>query len=878
MSRWPRRILVVLAAGLLIAVSAASAAPPREVRVGPRPPVPAGSAVVGALTPTTPIDTSVVLKPRDPAALQAYATAVSTPGSALYHRYLSVSEFRQRFGPTDSQIAAVSASLRGHGLTPGAVSANGLALPVRANASAVSRGFAVSLRRLRLHSGRTAFAPDEAPSLDASVAGLVQSVIGLDNLAVAHPLAARAARAQVRAAPQVVTGGPQACSSASGSGFHTADQLASAYRFSGLYGAGDQGAGQRIAIVELEPNSMSDIAGYQACYGTSTAVTYTSVDGGAGSGAGSGEAALDIEDVIGLAPHAAIDVYQAPNSIFNLYDAYNAIISADAQKVISLSWSVCEAQEGSLAFAENTLFQEAAAQGQSIFSASGDNGSDGCGTGSVSVDDPASQPFVTAVGGTSLGSLGPPPTQSVWNDRYGASGGGVSALWTMPFYQSGAPSALNVVNPQSSGGPCRAPAGSFCREVPDVSADADPATGLAIFYNGSWQGFGGTSAAAPTFAALTALINASSACGGTPVGFANPVLYGSAGHVYSSDFNDVTSGNNGLYIARSGYDMASGLGSPQGDQLAANICSPDVSVANPGPQHSVVGAGVSMPVPGNDSAGYPLSYGSTGLPPGMSIGASNGTISGAARAAGNYAVTVRAVDSRNRSGGTTFSWTVGPAIASPGNLKARAGQAIKRQIVANDNNSGVISYGASGLPWGLSVKSTTGLITGKPYVPGKYAVTVTATANAASSNLRFTWTITGPTASRASLTGVAKGHPRLAFTLSAGSGSPAVKKLQIRLPKGLSFSRSFRSGTAVFDPRGKRVTGFTLKLSKGTLVITLPKAITRMRITIGPSAIRANRNLTSGVKQKKVQQVQLTLKPTDARRFTSLVTVQLKPS
>src|SRR5205823_1235192 len=161
-----------------------------------------------------------------------------------------------------------------------------------------------------------------------------------------------------------------------------------------------------------------------------------------------------------------------------------------------------------------------------------------------------------------------------------------------------------------------------------------------IFYNGSWQGFGGTSAAAPTFAALTALINASSACGGTPVGFANPVLYGSAGHVYSSDFNDVTSGNNGLYIARSGYDMASGLGSPQGDQLAANICSPDVSVANPGPQHSVVGAGVSMPVPGNDSAGYPLSYGSTGLPPGMSIGASNGTISGAARAAGNYAVTV----------------------------------------------------------------------------------------------------------------------------------------------------------------------------------------------------------------------------------------------
>ncbi len=862
---------------MLLAVSAASAASPHPVRVGRVTPVPKGASVLGGLTTTTPIDTTVVLKPRDPAALQAYALAVSTPGSSFYHHYLSVSEFRQRFGPTDSQIASVLSSLRRHGLNPGAAAPNGLAIPVRANAGALSRAFAISLRRLKLHTGRTAFAPDQAPQLDASVAGLVQDVVGLDDLALPHPLAVRA-RAQARAVPHVATGGPQPCGTASGSGFRTADQLASAYRFSGLYGAGDQGAGQGVAIVELEPNSTSDIAAYQACYGTSTAVTYTAVDGGAGSGAGSGEAALDIEDVIGLAPHAAIDVYQAPNSIFNLYDAYNAIISADAQKVVSVSWGVCEAQEGSLAFAENTLFQEAAAQGQSIFSATGDGGADDCGTGSVSVDDPASQPFVTSVGGTSLTSLGPPPGESVWNDSYGASGGGLSSFWGMPSYQAGAPASLHVINSNSSGGPCAAPAGSFCREVPDVSADADPATGLAIFYNGSWIGIGGTSAATPLFAALVALINASSACGGAPVGFANPVLYGSAGHAYSTVFNDVTSGSNGLYPAGSGYDMASGLGSPQGAALAANGCDPQVTVGNPGPQHSVVGAGVSLSVPGNDSAGYPLTYGAVGLPPGTSINSGNRTISGAASAAGTYTVTVHAVDSRNHSGSATFTWTVGPAISNPGNLKARVGNAIKRQIVANDNHSAPISYGASGLPWGLSIKSTTGLITGKAYAPGSYAVTVSAKANAVSSNVRFTWTITGPTVSRASVTGVAKGKPKLAFTLSAGSGSPPLKKLQIHLPKGLGFGRSFANGTVVYDPKGKRVKGIKLKLSKGVLVITLPKRLSKVRITIGHPAIGASRNLTSGVKHKKVHQVQLTLKPTDARGFTSLVTVTLKPS
>ncbi len=239
-------------------------------------------------------------------------------------------------------------------------------------------------------------------------------MVGLDNLDQAQPLLihprAHAARARA-ATPKVVTGGPQACSTAAGTassaGAYTADQLASAYGLSGLYGAGDQGAGQTVALFELEPNRTSDIAAYQSCYATSASVNYVKVDSGAGNGSGSGEAALDIEDVIGLAPQANILVYQGPNRNANtLLDTYNAIISQDRANVISTSWGACEAQlqeeQSGRAASENTLFEEAATQGQTMFAAAGDDGSEDC-SGSdtdLAVDDPASQPYVTGVGGT----------------------------------------------------------------------------------------------------------------------------------------------------------------------------------------------------------------------------------------------------------------------------------------------------------------------------------------------------------------------------------------------------------------------------------------------------------------------------------------------
>ncbi|HXY44766.1 MAG TPA: hypothetical protein VEH29_11305, partial [Acidimicrobiales bacterium] len=184
----------------------------------------------------------------------------------------------------------------------------------------------------------------------------------------------------------------------------------------------------------------------------------------------------------------------------------------------------------------------------------------------VSVEDPSGQPFVTGVGGTDLTKLGPAPAQSAWDEPLsaeGASTGGISAWWTMPKYQYGP----GVVSSFSSGVPCGATAGTFCRELPDVSASADPRHGYVIVFGGKWSVVGGTSAAAPLWAALTALLDAYKGKVHR-LGFLNPALYKLAAEgkpilngVTAGD-NDYTTTNEGLYPAAPRYNMATGLGTP----------------------------------------------------------------------------------------------------------------------------------------------------------------------------------------------------------------------------------------------------------------------------------------------------------------------------
>jgi hypothetical protein len=773
------------------AARGAAALTPAQVRVGSPPRRPGRSKVVGALAGGTRLPITVTLKPRDPAGLASYAAEVSTPGSQLYRHYLTVAQFRNRFGPTAQDIGAVESSLSAQGLRPGRVSANGLAIGVSATAGELGHAFSTGFQKVALASGRTAFANTQAPQFSASVAGSIQGVIGLDSLALPHPQGIRvqhrgAARTAGAIEPNVVTGGPQPCSDATTAGTtygsYTADQLASAYRFSSLYGAGDEGSGQTIALFELEPNLTSDIAKYQSCYGTTASVTYVKVDGGAGPGAGQGEAALDIEDVIGLAPQAAVRVYQGPNTNTGAYDTYNSILSQDKATVISTSWGMCETGEASIIQSESTLFEEAATQGQSVFASAGDDGAEDCGgaDNSPAVDDPASQPDVTGVGGTSLSKLGPPPSQSVWNNTSGATGGGVSAIWPMPSYQSEVPPSLHVINSKSSGTPCGAPSGHYCREVPDVSADADPDTGYVIYYSGQWGGIGGTSASAPLWAAFMALVNASSGCNGTPIGFANPVLYAVAANAYSTDFSDVISGNNdftgtngGSFPAGKGYDMATGLGTPIGSTLPAALCA-GVILVSPGNRTNTLGTAATLPIDAADStSGAKLTYAATGLPPGLSIDSTSGVISGVPTTAGTYTVEVTVTDA-STSGSTSFTWTVSKRststslTCSPQLLGAGRTTSCTAEVSDNDRGTAIVPTGPV-----TFAKNGSGSFSSS-------SCTLSKSGSIGSCRLTYTPSATGPQTLTATYGGDSKhsASPHASFALSV----PAPPTAEITSP------------------------------------------------------------------------------------------------
>jgi hypothetical protein len=339
-----------------------------------------------------------------------------------------------------------------------------------------------------------------------------------------------------------------------------------------------------VAVAEFEPQASSDLYSFEACYNATTSVNLVTVDGGAGTGYGSGEAALDVENIIGMAPQATIDIFQAPDTLAATYDTYAQIFNDDADPIVSTSWGQCELDldSGDSAFytEEGALFDQANTQGQTVFAAAGDNGSTDCGPSSpnasqLSVLDPASQPYVVGVGGTTAGSN----SEDVWNSSLtadGAGGGGISSNWCMPTYQdrSSIPGVISGYS-QSDATDCGA-TDPYLREVPDVSALADSTTGYTIFYDGSWTFEGGTSGAAPLWAGMAALIDASPFCrfygSGTP-GALPQGLYtiASAPWLYGDSFYDVTNGNNdytpsgyggGLYPATTGYDMASGLGTP----------------------------------------------------------------------------------------------------------------------------------------------------------------------------------------------------------------------------------------------------------------------------------------------------------------------------
>ena len=397
--------------------SAAGAGPRLEPLHGHQALVPPGATLLGPAPSSAELPLVVTLQPRDQAALSAEAHAVSDPASPDYHRFLTPGEFAQRYGPTPATIAQVTAQLKQSGLTVGPPSSTGLSVPVSGTVAQVQSAFATPIDRYRLSSGKTGYHNRAAPEVPVAVAPQIEGILGLDTLSPPHPSTTlpqanasvpRTGALGAESAPAFNQPAPAAGNCASNIsqvqhsfGALSAVDLAQAYSFDPLYSSGNYGSGKTVALVEMSGAGYrsTDIGQFATCYGiTNPQVSQRIVAGGGATGGGTVEAELDIETVLSLAPQANIEVYEGGPTA-DMYSVFNAIVSDDTAKVVSASWTngceayVAQAYQNS----ENTLFQTAAIEGQSIFVASGDQGAEGCNFNGVVAASTNSQPGAQVV-------------------------------------------------------------------------------------------------------------------------------------------------------------------------------------------------------------------------------------------------------------------------------------------------------------------------------------------------------------------------------------------------------------------------------------------------------------------------------------------------
>jgi kumamolisin len=483
------------------------------------------STRVGDVSPSSQVSVAVTLSPRDPAALDRFIASVSDRTSPAYGHYLTPDQFAARFGPAAATVRQVTGYLASQGLKVTNVAKGNLVVDASGTAAQIEAAFGTHLSNYKQGS-KSYYANDAAPSLPGGIASSVVSVAGLDNYAKLTHSAVIPAAVSPRATN------------------FTPAKIRSGYNLTSLIGAGYKGVGEKVALVEFDGYVQSYITTYDNNFslGVSSNPAKVTVDGGSGAiGSGEVEVELDIEVVQAIAPAASISVYEAPNTDAGEADMYAAMVSADVP-VISSSWGASELDRTSANItAVDTVLKQAAAQGESVYAASGDSGSADAANGSTAVDFPASDPNVSGVGGTNLTET----SAGAWSKEvaWSGSGGGVSVDFAKPGYQS-------------------AQSGSF-RSVPDVSTDGGPNSPWEIYTEGTWTQVWGTSAAAPSWAAFTSIYDQYAAAKGkAALGFANPTLYAiGAGSSYSTAFHDIKSGSNGAYSAGTGYDRVSGWGS-----------------------------------------------------------------------------------------------------------------------------------------------------------------------------------------------------------------------------------------------------------------------------------------------------------------------------
>jgi len=668
----PLLVTILTAAGSLMTAATASAAggatapAANSMHQIPGSYLPTNATKTGQMSASQ-MSVDVVLQPGNKAGLNSLLDALYTPGSADYDHWLAAGQFDSKFAPSQATVRAMTEYLQGKGLRVQSTSTPFLLRAV-GSSTQIDTAFATTVDNYRNARGVKFYSNATSASVPASLASSVLGVVGLTNTVrlqptyqlapsgstrhssgepsceIAYPTSLTQLQAIPADGPYNGYGGGPGCSGL------TPSQTNSIYNAPNA-GPRGKGAGANVAVFELSAYNHSDISTWaHTFYGShyNPRLVDINVDGGPlapntsqcpagdtcyyGYG-GDEEVEADIEQDLTIAPDAdSLLVYNAPNDSTGQteLDEYATIANQDTADSVSSSWAICEPDAGlGYAEAENLIFEQMAAQGQSMFASSGDTGAFECirdGTFSdyapLEALDPASQPWVTSTGGTSLTTFDPGDnpnpsyprrTEEVWNTldvcsgnnsstasstgiidcgTYGAGGGGHSIFWPMPNYQKGP----GVINPYTVSGPSNcalAAAGQPCREEPDISANADPLTGYAEYCTGSsyvspnptggdyesacygqtktpgapgWFHIGGTSLSAPLWAAL---FTDRDAFHGHRSGAANYLLYSLFDnlHTYAADFHDITgfhqvSNNNGYYPVTPGYDEATGIGTP----------------------------------------------------------------------------------------------------------------------------------------------------------------------------------------------------------------------------------------------------------------------------------------------------------------------------
>ena len=757
-----------------------------------RPAISSGEATpVGVLPSNQRMNLAITLPLRNQAELTSLLDRLYDPTSSDYRQFLTVDQFTEQFGPSVQDYQAVVSFARANGFTVTDTPKNRLLVDINGTVAQIESAFHVVMTVYKHPTeDRTFFSPDREPSLNLSVP--VNHIAGLNNYSIPHPKLKRAPADQ-----------PIQSHAGSGpGGAYLAGDMRAAY----YGGTALTGSGQSVGLCEFDGYNMSDVTSTFDGVSYNVPITNVLIDGASsGSDGDDGEQVLDIVQAIGMAPGmSSVRVYIAPGTTsigVGDKDMFNKMATDNISKQLSCSWGWSPDDTSS----DDPIFQEYAAQGQNMFVASGDAGAY-TGTNSTDSSYPAESVYVVAVGGTDLttnGAGGSWASETAWAD---SSGGPSDDKFAIPSWQSG------IAN--SSNG-----ASSTIRDLPDVAAEGNFDNYLCD--NGSCMGtWGGTSFAAPRWAGFLALINQQTvASGNSTLGFVNPAIYAiGKGSSYTSDFHDITSGNNNngkgkSYNAVTGYDMVTGWGSPNGQNLInalAGASTPSFTLSDSPSSLTITqgGSGGTSTITVNDQNGFTgsVSLTASGLPSGVTAvfnptsttGTSTLTLTASSTATtGTSTVTITGT-SGSLVATTTLSLTVSATAtpnftisASPSSLTVKQGSNGTSTITITSQNSfsSATALTASGLPTGVTAVFSPTSVT--PPANGSANSTLTLTASSTATTGNATVTVTGTS-------GTLTHSTTIALTVSSSTGAQtAVYSSTLKAPECATVGSSCDSGPSL---------------------------------------------------------------------------------